>query len=255
MITASADAPRGGAGRRIAGRLAALAAWPATRRGRVLALLLALALGNLLLLAPRWIVPAVLPAHAVAVEPLLLVLLFAALPRRWWSVGLAALAAASLLAASAALVADAALRLSLSRPLNLSLDVRLLGSVDDLLRGAFGPVRALLLEGGALLAALGAVAVLGHLLAPRPDAPPLVRGAPARAVALALALAGIAAARYPAPAVGAPAVRLAGEQARLRAQLAVERARFEQELREKPAGYADLPGLLQGLGGDRKSVV
>ncbi|NIR78529.1 MAG: hypothetical protein GWO00_09160, partial [Gemmatimonadetes bacterium] len=70
------------------------------------------------------------------------------LPRRPWSLAAAWAAAGLLVLAGVLWIGEVAARLSLARSLNLYLDIRLLGAVSNLLRGALGTV------GGALVMAL-----------------------------------------------------------------------------------------------------
>src|SRR5690606_40980906 len=88
----------------------ALASWPTTRRGRAFALLLAMLLVDVLLLAPQWAAPGSVPFRWIAAEAVFLVLIFAALPRRPWSLALAGAAAVLVLLAALTAVGDATIR-------------------------------------------------------------------------------------------------------------------------------------------------
>jgi len=229
----------------------ALASWPTTRRGRAFALLLAMLLVDVLLLAPQWAAPGSVPFRWIAAEAVFLVLIFAALPRRPWSLALAGAAAVLVLLAALTAVGDATIRLSLSRPLNLYLDVRLLSAVLNLMTGTLGPVVTALAATAAILTLVGTVALLGHLLAPPRAVQPLARGRVGAPAALALGVLTLGAAnagevgRY----VDFPAVRLGLDQGRFFRLLMEERATFTVDLRSTPGSYGDLPGLLDRLGG------
>ncbi len=78
------------------------------------------------------------PTHRVALEAVLVVLLFAALPRNAWTLGGALVAALAVVLVGIVGLGDATIRMSLSRPLNLYLDARLLSAVVHLLTGTLG---------------------------------------------------------------------------------------------------------------------
>jgi hypothetical protein len=157
-------------------------------------------------------------------------------------------------------------RVSLGRPLNLFIDLYLVGAVYHLAVGNVG-LTTTVGAGAALLLVLTLVVLaLARLLLP-PEAPFL---APATAAArssggwrregLAPRLAGVALVAFSAlgltlkaaPAVesrlGTPAAGLVRTQGAMLAETWRVRARFADEL-TTPDSYADLPGLLSGLGG------
>lgn len=230
----------------------AFGSWPSTVSGRILSLVLAFLLVNGLLLAPRWAAPGMVPALSVALESLGIVVLFALLPRRWWSLVLALLVALLVVVTALIGLGDATARMSLSRPLNLYLDAQLLSAVFNLLTGTMGAGVAALARVAAVVVPLGIVAVLGHLLAPPKHVLPLVRGKRARAATVVLLLlvgAGAEASDRVSATVGFPGVRLLVEQARFFAALQAEREAFTAELTERTEGYAGWPGLFSGLEG------
>jgi hypothetical protein len=229
----------------------ALASWPSTASGRLLSLVLAFLVVNAVLLAPQWGAPGMVPFHWVAAEAWLVVLVFAALPRAWWSLSAALLVATLVVATGLVGLGDASTRMSLSRPLNLYLDVRLLSAVFNLLTGTLGGVAAALAGVLGVGAVLGTVALLGHLLAPPRGVRPLLwsrRNAMVAALATGMVVFGARTAGGPGG-LGFPAVRLAHEQTRFLSALLEERKAFEAELATTTDSYAELPGLLDGLGG------
>ncbi|MEX2471914.1 MAG: alkaline phosphatase [Gemmatimonadota bacterium] len=229
----------------------ALASWPSTASGRLLSLVLAFLVVNAVLLAPQWGAPGMVPFHWIAVEAWLVTLLFAALPRVWWSLVAALLVAALVVATGLIGLGDASTRMSLSRPLNLYLDVQLLSAVLNLLTGTLGPFVAALAGVLAVCAVLATVAVVGHLLAPPRRVRPLLwsrRNAVMALLTTGLVLFGARAAGGPGG-LGFPAVRLAEEQARFLSALNEEREVFEAELSTTTDSYADIPGLFARLGG------
>lgn len=231
---------------------AAFGSWPSTVSGRILSLVLAFLLVNGLLLAPRWAAPGMVPALWIALESLAVVLLFACLPRRWWSLALALGVALVVVVTGLIGLGDATARMSLSRPLNLYLDARLLSAVLNLLTGTMGPGIAVLVAISAVVVPLGVAAVLGHLLAPPKRVPPPVGGARAGAatvvVVLLLGVGALASDRMRSQ-VGLPGVRLLVEQTRFFTALQAEREAFTAELTERTEGFADTPGLFSRLGG------
>lgn len=229
----------------------ALASWPSTASGRLLSLVLAFAVVNIVLLAPQWGAPGMVPPHRVALEAVLLVVLFAALPRNAWTLGGALVAALAVVLVGLVGLGDATIRMSLSRPLNLYLDARLLSAVVHLLTGTLGAVTAWLAVAGTVLGTAALVAVLGHLLAPPRGVRPVLWSAKGAVLAVLL-VAGLAAGARPpgaAGTVGLPASRLVTEQVRFLRDLLMEKEAFALELEASRDSYADLPGLLDGLGG------
>ncbi len=229
----------------------ALASWPSTASGRLLSLVLAFTVVNVVLLAPQWAAPGMVPPHRLALEAVLLVLLFAALPRNPWTAAGALLAAVVVVGTGLVGLGDATIRMSLSRPLNLYLDARLLSAVIHLLTGTLGAVTAWLAVAGAVVGIVAVVAILGHLLAPPKDVRPILWNA--KGAILAVLLVGGLAAGAQAPgsagAVGLPATRLAAEQARFLRDLLAEKRVFALALASSQDSYADTPHLLAGLGG------
>jgi hypothetical protein len=230
----------------------ALRSWPSTVSGRILSLVLAFLVVNGLLLSSRWAAPGMVPSLWLALEALVIVVVFAFLPRKWWSLLLALVV--SLVVVTAALIGlgDATTRMSLSRPLNLYLDARLLSAVFNLLTGTLGSGTASVLAVAAVLAPIGVVALLGHLLAPPKRVAPLIggfRGAGATLLVLVVVAAGVRSSETLSSGVGLPAVRVAAEQARFLAALSTEREGFAEELAELRGGYAGTPGLFAALEG------
>ncbi len=221
---------------------------------------------DLLLLVPLWIRFEGIRPHLLALEAVLLVGVFLVLPRRRWSTVLAGVAGVLVVVTSVLLVADTTARMSLARPLNLYLDVRLAGSVEDLLTGAVGRGWAMLaLVGGGVLA-VGIAAGLAWLLASlraegETSAAPPDRGRLAtllrprrRAVGVALLVAGVAAIplRWTHPrgiVMGLPATQLVREQGQQLARMLQERDRFGREMAAAPERPPHTGGLLGGLGG------
>ena len=213
---------------------------------------------NGLLLAPLWLTGAVTddPAPAwLSLEAALIVGAMALLPRRPWSRGLAWILAAGVILFLVASLADLIFRVSLGRPLNLSLDLYLLSAVYLLAVGNLGFLRTLLGFGAiAVSLALSAFATAWLLTPAASDRErPLPRlvlwlGGVAVVAALTLGLIGRSA-----PAIGhrlaTPAVQLVLSQAELVRATRRERAAFAAELERQPGGFADLPGLLSRLEG------
>ena len=215
---------------------------------RIPSLLIALLLTNLLLVAPHWVTDSPDPTW-IALEAVLIVGLFALLPRRRWSAVLAASAAIVVVLLSVLAVADAAVRQSLGRPLNLYLDLRLLSSVQHLLAGTLGTILAAIVIPVLILGALLLTWLLAYLLFP-PDTS--TRGLTARVSGVALIgvfIVGLAGDRVPMPAqrIGTSVVQIAVDQTRQWLEMLSERERFSAESAATPASYAELPGLLQQL--------
>ncbi len=216
--------------------------------GRLLSLLIALPVVNVVLLAPHWLLPGGAGAAWLALEAVVAAGAFAALPRTRWSLALAAGAGAALVLASLLMCAEAVAQQSLGRPLNLYLDLHLAGSVYRLMTGAFGLTRALLLLAGGALAVGAAVWLVAAALAPAGGAAP--RRLPAVGIALAVvAAAGLAGHAPPglAQRTAWPLVDIATAQARHLARMVREQEAFEAAIAAAPADYADVPGLLSRL--------
>jgi hypothetical protein len=213
---------------------------------------------NGLLLMPSWLSGAVADAPAPAwlsLEAALIVGAMALLPRRPWSRGLAWVLATGVILFVAVALTDIVFRVSLGRPLNLSLDLYLLSAIYRLAVGNSGFLRTLFGFGAITVSlALSAFAMAWILTPTASDGEkslsrPVPRAAGGIIVgSLALGLIGLAA-----PAVGhlmaAPAVWLAVEQAERFGATREERKAFAVELETRPDGFANLPGLLSRLEG------
>ncbi len=218
---------------------------------------------NAVLLGPAWIgaaLGAVPAAPWLSLEAALLVAGMALLPRRPWSPAVAWILAVGLVTLSAASFGDLVFRQSLGRPLNLSLDLYLLGAVYDLALGNSGSVRTFVgIVGGLLVAGLLVVAVAWLLTRPdteRAPRDPLVRRASAglAAAAAALFLLGLGV-----DAVGrrvtAPVASLLAEQAALFRVTREERVAFAGELEGPPPARPEPPLLLSRLEGRHVALV
>ena len=214
---------------------------------------------NGLLLTPSWLSGAVTgapaPAAWLSVEAALIVGAMALLPRRTWSRGLAWVVAAAIILFVVVALADLVFRVSLGRPLNLSLDLYLLSAVYRLAVGNSGFFRTLSGIGAITVSLALSSFAMAWLLTPTASAgKKLLSGPVPRAGggiivgSLALGLTGLGA-----PAVGhlmaAPAAWLAVEQVEQFRATRQERRAFAAELETRPDGFADLPGLLSRLEG------
>ena len=213
---------------------------------------------NGLLMTPLWLSGAVTDASAPAwlsLEAALIVGAMALLPRRPWSRRLAWILAAGVILFVIASLTDLIFRVSLGRPLNLSLDLYLLSAVYRLSVGNSGFLRTLLGFGAIAVSLTLSAFATAWVLTPaasdrkRPIARLVPRfGGVAIVAALALGLIGRSA-----PAVGhrlaTPAVRFVFEQVEQLRVTRRERVAFAAELEKQPDGFADLPGLLSRLGG------
>src|SRR5690606_36992692 len=145
-------------------------------RGReMLRLTLAWVLVNASLMAPAWLAATLAGGHElaegtaggfVALESLLIVGSIAVLPARAWSAALAWAAALGVVLATLVGLADLVFQVSLGRPLNLFIDLYLVGAVWDLAVGNLGRVPALAALLGLLLVLSLASFGLARLLAP-----------------------------------------------------------------------------------------
>ena len=216
---------------------------------KILGLPIVLLLLNGLLLAPQWLRTGSLGPGWIAIESLLVVGLFALLPRRRWSAALAAGGATFLVLLSVVAFADALARQSLGRPLNLYLDLHLVSAVYKLLNGAFGPAVAVLLMLGLALGAALLVLILAYLLAPVEVHSPKPGTRIAGVALIALFGIGLAGKQMPvfAEQITLPAVQIATDQTRLFFRMLEERARFTAELAVVPDGYAGVSGFLGKL--------
>lgn len=187
----------------------------------------------------------------MALEAGIVVGLFLLLPRRRWSTGLAVAVAVAAVILGVLGVADTAARLSLARPLNLYLDVRLVSAVSNLLDGSLGPGRGPLVLAGAGVAALVAGWGLYRLLAglrPQDGAPRRWRTGLAVVAIFAVAIP----ARWVHPrgvVLAVPSALLVREQTQHLGRMLRERERFAVEMAGVPETYGSRDGLLEGLGG------
>lgn len=177
--------------------------------------------------------------------------LFLLLPRASWTGFLAWATAAAVVALGVLGVGDTAARLSLDRPLNLYLDVRLLDSVVHLLDGSLGRGwGAVVLAGSGVAAALlawGLARLLQSVRTPAQGARPWLTGGALVAVcAVAVPV------RWAHPSgvvLAVPSALLVREQSAQLGRMLEERDRFALEMAAAPATYAPDDGLLRGLGG------
>jgi hypothetical protein len=222
---------------------------------RLLRLLAALILVNVLLLAPQWVLAGGIGGPWIALEAGVIVGVFALLPRNRWSTSAALIMAMILMLVTIVALGDTATRLSLARPLNLYVDIWLLGSVRNLLTGALGPALAILLTLVTLVAASGAVLLTGYLLAPARAERGVLFTRVATLTIIVLVSLGLTGDRVPALAkrVDTPVVTLALEQTIRFVEMTKERDRFVEDLAEARDSYAEVPGLLSRLQG--KDVV
>ena len=123
---------------------------------------------NLLLVAPLWFRGDDPAGRWFALEALLLVGVFALLPRRTWSLLAAAFAALVVVLVSFMGFGDSAARESLARPLNLYLDVHLLDAVRNLVGGTVGAWAGVLVLPVVAAVLVGAVVLVALLLVPAP---------------------------------------------------------------------------------------
>ena len=217
---------------------------------------------NGLLMLPVWLSGAVTEAPAPAwlsLEATLIVGVMALLPRRPWSRGLAWALAAGVVLSTVVSFAALILRVSLGRPLNLSLDLYLLDAVYRLAVGNSGFLRTIL--GFGVITALLALTAfaLAWLLTPvTSDRERLLpRIAPRHGGVALVAAAALGLIGRGVPAVGdridTPAVRLVLEQASLFQETREEWEAFAVELERQPDKFEELPGLLSKL--ERRNVV
>lgn len=237
--------------RTIRGRMDAMKSREPVVGANMMRALATLVVVNSLLLGPLWISTGGVRPHAVALEAVMVVGLFLALPKARWS-RIAAWVAAILVGVVAVLwLGEAAARLSLARSLNLYLDLRLLGAVSNLLSGSLGPFLGVLVLVGGTVATLACVIGVALLLTGlRND-----RGS-RRQLAVGVALVVVALALVPlrwlhprGVVFGLTSVRLVQDQAAQMTRMLGERERFSGELATSPSSYDDVPGLLSGLGG------
>jgi hypothetical protein len=217
---------------------------------------------NGLLVAPAWLAAAMTDAPGppwVSLEAALLVGLAALVARRPWgrpATWLTVLALVlGLVLATLVALSDVVFRASLGRPLNLSLDLYLLNAVWRLAIGNSGVPRTLVGGGLALLALALLTALLAWLLAPPQggESRPLPRLAPRLGGVVLVATLALGLIGETTPAlhrwVDTPLLRLVRDQAALLRETRRERREFAEALAGARDSYADLPGLLAGLGG------
>jgi len=226
---------------------------------RSLRLLAALAVVNVLLLIPWWVLVGGIQAPWFAIEAGVVVGGFAMLPRVRATRVAAWVAAAGLLAFLVVGIGNSGMWLSLGRPLNLYVDIWVLRSVGELLVGTLGSrLLVAVLVGALVVVAVLLVAVVASLLVPAHSAKGHRSGTaePWWFAARLGALVGIGWVSLGLTfdrlqglnaLVDAPAVRLAREQARRIGGMLGERERFLADLTRTPASYEALPGLLSGL--------
>jgi hypothetical protein len=222
----------------------------------MLRLTLAWVVVNGLLLGPAWVSAALAEgpvAGWIALEAALLVGLFALLPKRPWSIGLAYAAALGILATSLVAFADLVFQVSLARSLNLFVDLYLVRAVYHLAVGNMGSAMTVVVMVGILVGASLMTLGLGRLLTPLDleGRPALPRITPRLAGVALIALFGLGLTREAAPAVqkrlAMPVLRLAREQSSLLLLTWRERSRFRAEMASRPDSYASQPALLGKL--------
>ena len=219
----------------------------------MLRLVLACVLVNSLLMAPRWAYTAGDETVGwIALETALLVGVLAVLPRRRWSAGLATASAGALVLVSVVALVDVGFQASLGRPINLALDLYLVGAVYKLALGNLGLAKTLLaFVTGALGLAL-VTWVLARLL--KPVGGKVSRLAPRLGGVALIALFGLGLGQGSSvPWFGEwmalPVVQLAKEQAEQFRLTLIERKSFAAELAAAPDSYEGTIGLLGKLAG------
>ena len=219
----------------------------------MLRLVLACVLVNSLLMAPRWAYTAGGETVGwIALETALLVGVLAVLPRRRWSAGFATASAGALVLVSVVALVDVGFQASLGRPINLALDLYLVGAVYELALGNLGLAKVLLaFVTGALGLAL-VTWVLARLLKPVGGkvsrlAPRL--GGVALIVLFGLGLGQGSSVPWFGEWTALPVVQLAKEQAEQFRLTLIERKSFAAELAAAPDSYEGTIGLLGKLAG------
>jgi hypothetical protein len=202
--------------------------------------LIALVLINGLLLAPRWLLAGSLGPAWIALESLLVVGLFAVLPRRRGSTALAAGVAVGIVLLGVLTFADAVTRGSIGRPLNLYLDFHLVSSVHKLLNGMLGPAVTVLLMLGTAMGAALVILILAYLLSPVEGHSPKPHSRIAGIALLSLFAIGLVGQQMSALTgrVTLPAVELVTDQTRYFVLMLDERERFSAELAAAPDSYS-----------------
>jgi len=208
---------------------------------------------NSLLIAPQLVYPwGTEIVGWIALETALLVGTLALLPRRRWSAGLATASAGALVLLSVVALVDVGFRASLGRPINLALDLYLVGAVYDLALGNLGQANTLIVVvTGAL--GLGLMTwALAWLLKPVGGtvsrlAPRL--GGVALIALFALGLSQGNSVPWLGERMALPAVQLAKEQAEQFRLTLIERKSFAAELAAATHSYEGTAGLLGKLAG------
>ena len=219
----------------------------------MLRLVLACVLVNSLLMAGQWAYTAGGQTVGwIALETALIVGVLALLPRRRWSAALATACAGALVLVSVVALVDVGFQANLGRPINLALDLYLVGAVYKLALGNLGLAKTLLvfITGGLGLALV--TWVLARLLKPVGGkasrlAPRL--GGVALITLFALGLGQGGSAPWLGNRVALPIVQLATEQVEQFRLTLVERKNFAAELAAAPDSYEGTPGLLGKLAG------
>jgi hypothetical protein len=211
--------------------------------------LVTLLIANCLLLLPAWIRFGGVRPHWLALEAVVVIAVFLLLPRRRWVWLPAAVIAGASMVVSLLLLADTTARMSLNRPLNLYLDVRLVGAVRNLVDGAIGSGAGLAVLLFIPLALIGISATFARLLVRLGTTR---RGVRPRIPALALLVVAIAAIPlrwlHPTGVVLAlPSALLVTEQSTMLVRMLEERQRFTEEMRLVRA--ETVPGPLDRLRG------
>ena len=202
--------------------------------------LIALLLLNGLLLAPRWLMTRSLGPAWIALESLLVVGLFALLPRRRASAALAAGVATAMVLLGVVAFADAVARQSIGRPLNLYLDLHLVSSVQKLLNGMLGPAVTVLLMLGLALGAAVLILILAYLLSPVEVHSPKPRSRVAGVALISLFGIGLVGDQLPALTgrITLPAVEIVTDQTRYFFRMLEERERFSADMAAVPDRYS-----------------
>lgn len=216
----------------------------------VMGVLATLVVVDSLLLAPQWIASGGLRPYWIAIEAILVVGTFLALPRIRGTTVAAWIVSTLLVGFSFLLLGDASARMSLGRPLNLYLDLRLLDAVSNLLSGGLGPFLALVVMVAGVVLAGGAFVILAILLEGLGGAGDRRRVWIGRGlIVLGLALIPLRWVHPQGVVLGLPTVELVREQTTQAVRMLGERDRFAGELETSPSRYAGTPGLLEGLAG------
>ncbi len=208
------------------------------------------------MLFPGWILSGRIGPHVVALEAVLAIGVFLALPRRRWTAFAAGLTALGAGTVSLLALGDTAARMSLARPLNLYLDVRLVRSIGDLLSGTLGDG-----WGGWVLGGVGVSWIVIVFVAGRALFGLSGRGRSSRAARVGVAMVILATAAIPlrwlhpsGVALGLTGVRVVREQSQHLARMLSERERFAVEMAAAERAGPDETATLAGLG-DRDVVL